>query len=154
MSRSKLTRFAAAVVAGAGLMWGGSNLHGQQAAPEGAAVASAPSGVGTASGALAASGAVSSPGLSVSAASVGAAPAVGGGADLGPLALGALGAAALSPAPFAPSAGVIVPTASGLGPDVAGDGVAAIPLPPSAYPGMVGLATAAYAGWRYRRRRR
>jgi hypothetical protein len=34
------------------------------------------------------------------------------------------------------------------------DGVAAIPLPPSAYPGMVGLATAALSVWRYRRRRR
>jgi hypothetical protein len=34
------------------------------------------------------------------------------------------------------------------------DGVAAIPLPPSAYPGMVGLATAAFSVWRYRRRRR
>ena len=36
----------------------------------------------------------------------------------------------------------------------ASDGVAAIPLPPSAYPGMVGLATAALSVWRYRRRRR
>jgi hypothetical protein len=36
----------------------------------------------------------------------------------------------------------------------AGEGVAAIPLPPSAYPGMVGLATAALSVWRYRRRRR
>jgi hypothetical protein len=34
------------------------------------------------------------------------------------------------------------------------DGVATIPLPPSAYPGMVGLATAALSVWRYRRRRR
>ena len=36
----------------------------------------------------------------------------------------------------------------------ASDGIAAIPLPPSAYPGMVGLATAALSVWRYRRRRR
>src|SRR2546428_760917 len=35
----------------------------------------------------------------------------------------------------------------------AGDGVAAIPLPPSAYPGMAGLATAALSVSRYRRRR-
>src|SRR5690242_4584033 len=48
------------------------------------------------------------------------------------------------------STGVIIPGA----PPVNSDSVAAIPLPPSAYPGMVGLATAAYAGWRYRRRRR
>ena len=34
------------------------------------------------------------------------------------------------------------------------DGVAAIPLPPSTYPGIVGLATAAFSVWRYRRRRR
>lgn len=34
------------------------------------------------------------------------------------------------------------------------DGAAVIPLPPSAYPGMVGLATAALSVWRYRRRRR
>jgi len=34
------------------------------------------------------------------------------------------------------------------------DGVATIPLPPSAYPGMVGLATAALSVWRYQRRRR
>ena len=36
----------------------------------------------------------------------------------------------------------------------AGEGIATIPLPPSAYPGMVGLATAALSVWRYRRRRR
>ena len=36
----------------------------------------------------------------------------------------------------------------------AGESVATIPLPPSAYPGMVGLATAALSVWRYRRRRR
>ena len=36
----------------------------------------------------------------------------------------------------------------------AAENVAAIPLPPSAYPGMVGLATAALSVWRYRRRRR
>ena len=69
--------------------------------------------------------------------------------------IGAAGGDALTFAPFdaAPagvaSTGVIVPGA----PAVTTEGVAAIPLPPSAYPGMVGLATAAYAGWRYRRRR-
>ena len=47
------------------------------------------------------------------------------------------------------SAGVVTGTAG-----VPTEGVAAIPLPPSVYPGMVGLATAALAGWRYRRRRR
>ena len=34
------------------------------------------------------------------------------------------------------------------------ESVATIPLPPSAYPGRVGLATAALSVWRYRRRRR
>jgi hypothetical protein len=36
----------------------------------------------------------------------------------------------------------------------AAEGVAVIPLPPSAYPGIVGLATAALSVWTYRRRRR
>jgi len=36
----------------------------------------------------------------------------------------------------------------------AADGVAVIPLPPSTYPGIVGLATAALSVWTYRRRRR
>lgn len=35
----------------------------------------------------------------------------------------------------------------------AAESAASIPLPPSAYPGMVGLATAALSVWRYRRRR-
>src|SRR5690349_16985891 len=51
-----------------------------------------------------------------------------------------------------------VTSAQALGGDSAAassaDGVAAIPLPPSTYPGMVGLATAALSVWRYRRRRR
>ena len=50
----------------------------------------------------------------------------------------------------------LVPDAAATTPPVTatGEGIAAIPLPPSAYPGMVGLATAAFSVWRYRRRRR
>jgi hypothetical protein len=54
--------------------------------------------------------------------------------------------------------GAVTPTEALGGGDAmtatAGDGVATIPLPPSTYPGMVGLATAALSVWRYRRRRR
>jgi hypothetical protein len=45
-------------------------------------------------------------------------------------------------------------TTPGTAASTTGEGIATIPLPPSAYPGMVGLATAAFSVWRYRRRRR
>ena len=115
---------AVSLIVGACLLWGGNNLLGQTVTPK-QAPASVPAAVAT-------------PGVPV----IGA--ATGGGAD------------PLSFAPFdastsgVSSTGVIIPGT----PAVTTEGVAAIPLPPSVYPGMVGLATAAYAGWRYRRRRR
>ena len=103
MSRRNLSAAAVVMVAGACLVWGGNNLHGQTAP-------AAP---------------VAPAGLSV------------GVAD------------ALTLPGVESSAGVVMGAQA-----VPSDGVAAIPLPPSVYPGMVGLATAALAGWRYRRRRR
>ena len=53
-----------------------------------------------------------------------------------------------------PRSGDVLGSSAGVIGANATEGVAAIPLPPSAYPGMVGLATAALSVWRYRRRRR
>jgi len=132
MMRRSLMR-AAVVAAGAFLLWGGSSLRAAEAAPVASlspfATADTVPLVGTAT--------------------VG--PSVGStiGATVNPT---------VAPAMVNPSAGNL--TAS-IGVDTgeplaanASDGVAAIPLPPSAYPGMVGLATAALSVWRYRRRRR
>jgi hypothetical protein len=113
MSRRNLS--AAVFAVGACLAWGGSNLHGQTAAPQAAV-----------RGRVAPAATVPAVGVSV------------GVAD--PLTLPGMES----------SAGVSVPGVPG----VESESVAAIPLPPSVYPGMVGLATAALAGWRYRRRRR
>jgi hypothetical protein len=132
MMRRSLMR-AAAVAAGAFLLWGGSSLRAAEAAP---AASLSP---------FAATDTVPL----VGAATVG--PTVGStiGATINP---------ALAPAMVNPAAGSL---ATSIGVDTgeplaanATDGVAAIPLPPSAYPGMVGLATAALSVWRYRRRRR
>ena len=99
MSRSQLSAAAFVLLAaGACLVWGGSNLHGQTT----------------------------------------------------PLPPGVAADALTLPGVESTAAAGVVPGA----PPVPTEGVAAIPLPPSAYPGMIGLATAAYAGWRYRRRRR
>jgi hypothetical protein len=117
---SRWIKSAAVVIAGACLVWGASNLHGQTGAQDSVQPAVAP--------------------VPVPAMAAQTVPAIGvvSGAD------------ALTLAPFDTSTGVIVPGT----PAVTDGNVAAIPLPPSAYPGMVGLATAALAGWRYRRRRR
>ena len=69
---------------------------------------------------------------------------------------------ASAPAGMPAIAPVVLDSSRGAGSDAVdatasatpGEGIAAIPLPPSAYPGMVGLATAALSVWRYRRRRR
>jgi hypothetical protein len=119
---------AAAVAAGAFLLWGGSSLRAAEAAP-----AASLSPFATADTVPL-----------VGAATVG--PSVG-------TTIGARVNPALPPAMVNPAAGVSIGVDTGE-PLAASDGVAAIPLPPSAYPGMVGLATAALSVWRYRRRRR
>ena len=115
---------AAVIFVGASLVWGGSTLLGQTVTPKQA------------------------PGAGATTATVAAAGSV-------PVIAATSSGETLNFVPFdasvgVSSPGVIVPGAPG----VDSGSVAAIPLPPSAYPGMVGLATAAYAGWRYRRRRR
>ena len=147
MSRSNVTRAAVAIaLAGASLVWGGSNLHGQSAAaPEGAA-AGGP-------------GAVAPRALAPAATVAPTTPVVGGDADRVLLGMAPGLASGLSVV-VTPDLGVDLGVGATTGvmlpppPGLDGHGVAAIPLPPSAYPGMIGLATAAFAGWRYRRRRR
>ena len=114
----------AAVATGAFLMWGGSSLRAAQSA----------------SAALPLSSSAEAPPIVVGTTiGSGTAPSIG----------------VEYAANYAP--GAVTPGRAPGGDTVtanAADGVATIPLPPSAYPGMVGLATAALSVWRYRRRRR
>ena len=127
---SRWIKSAAVGIAGACLVWGESNLHGQTGSQPDPAMPPAAVPAAVMPTAVAPVPAIATQTM----------PAIGvvSGAD------------ALTLAPFDTSTGVIVPGA----PAVTDGNVAAIPLPPSVYPGMVGLATAALAGWRYRRRRR
>jgi hypothetical protein len=147
---SRRIKSAAALIAGACLVWGGSNLHGQTVVPPEASAVT----TGTAAAARAArnvpavAAAVGTDSITFAPTSLTPGAISTGALSSGALSSGALSSGALSSGALAP--GVMVPGV----PAVEGESVAAIPLPPSAYPGMVGLATAALAGWRFRRRRR
>jgi len=137
MMRRSLMR-AAVVAAGAFLLWGGSSLRAAEAAP---AASLSP---------FAAADTVPLVGAATVGSSVGSTTV---GSTIGATVNPALPPAMVNPAAGSLGVSIGVDTGEPLAAN-ASDGVAAIPLPPSAYPGMVGLATAALSVWRYRRRRR